>query len=224
VDKAKVIIHNSVSLDGSVTSFEVNMGLYYQIAGKYSADAHLIGSNTIKIGTELYGGEIPAEEESDFKKPNREATLPYWVIPDTKGAAKGLLHTIRRFEYCKDVIILISKNTEHDYINYLEDRHYDYNIVGDEFVDYNKALELLESKYGVRTILVDSGPILNGILLKKDLVDEISLLVSPLLVGNKSYNLFSRLSLEGKNIKLKLLRSEVFDKNYLLLLYKVLKN
>ena len=146
------------------------------------------------------------------------------MIPDTKGAVKGLLHTIRRFEYCKDVIILISKTTEHDYINYLEDRNYDYNLVGDEFVDYDKALELLKSKYGVRTILIDSGPTLNAILLEKGLVDEISLLVSPSIVGDKSYNLFSRLSLEGKNIKLKLLKNEVFDKTYLLLLYKVLKN
>jgi hypothetical protein len=43
----KVIIHNSVSLDGSLTDFEPNMGLHYQIAGNYPPDAHLIGSNTV---------------------------------------------------------------------------------------------------------------------------------------------------------------------------------
>ena len=51
----KVIIHNSVSLDGSLTDFEPNMALHYQIAGNYKPDAHLIGSNTVKVGTELYG-------------------------------------------------------------------------------------------------------------------------------------------------------------------------
>jgi 2,5-diamino-6-(ribosylamino)-4(3H)-pyrimidinone 5'-phosphate reductase len=174
LDKVKVIIHNSVSLDGSVTGFEVNMGLHYQIAGKYNADAHLIGSNTIKVGIELYGGEIPTEGESDFGKPNREAALPYWVIADTKGVAKGILHAIRGFEFCKDVIILISKKTEHDYKRYLKERNYDYHIVGEEYIDYKKAVELLRKKYCIKTILIDSGPILNGILLGKNLVDEIS--------------------------------------------------
>jgi 2,5-diamino-6-(ribosylamino)-4(3H)-pyrimidinone 5'-phosphate reductase len=45
-----VILHNSISLDGSLTNFEVNMILHYEIAGRYKPDAHLIGSNTIKIG------------------------------------------------------------------------------------------------------------------------------------------------------------------------------
>ncbi|MFC1866157.1 dihydrofolate reductase family protein [Chloroflexota bacterium] len=219
----RTIIHNSVSLDGSIIGFEVNMGLHYLIAGKYNADAHLIGSNTIKVGIELCGGEIPTEEDSDFKKPTREATLPYWVIADTKGAAKGILHTIRRFEYCKNVIILVSKKTENDYMHYLKERDYDYYIIGDEYVNYSKAFELLSNKYGIKTILVDSGPILNGILLKKGLVDEISLLVSPYIVGDNSYNLFSRLGLTGKTITLKLLNSEVFDKNYLLIHYKMIK-
>jgi 2,5-diamino-6-(ribosylamino)-4(3H)-pyrimidinone 5'-phosphate reductase len=219
----KTIIHNSVSLDGSVTGFEVNMGLHYQIAGKYNADAQLIGSNTIKVGIELYGGEVPTEEDSDFKKPTREATLPYWVIVDTKGAAKGILHTIRRFEYCKDVIILISKKTTDGYIHYLKERNYDYYIIGDEQVDYEKAFKLLNNKYGIRTILVDSGPILNGILLEKGLVDEISLLVSPYIVGDNSYNLFSQMNLKGKTVKLKLLKSEIFNEDNIFLLYKVLK-
>ena len=75
----KVIMHNSVSLDGSFTDFDVNMELHYQIAGKYGADANLIGSNTIKTGIELYGGEIPPENEADFAKPNRDAALPYYL-------------------------------------------------------------------------------------------------------------------------------------------------
>ena len=55
----KVIMHNSISLDGSVKDFEVNMGLHYQIAGSYGADVHLIGSNTAKIGMEMFLPEIP---------------------------------------------------------------------------------------------------------------------------------------------------------------------
>lgn len=73
----KVIMHNSLSLGGSFTDFEVNMGLHYQIGGRYKADANLIGSNTIKTGIEIYGGEIPPENEADFTKPDRGAALLY---------------------------------------------------------------------------------------------------------------------------------------------------
>ena len=98
----KVIMHNSISLDGSFTDFQVNMGLHYEIANRYKADANIIGSNTIVMGIEIYGGEIPSENEVDFKKPDRDKALPYWIIADTKGITKGMLHTCRSFEFCKE--------------------------------------------------------------------------------------------------------------------------
>jgi 2,5-diamino-6-(ribosylamino)-4(3H)-pyrimidinone 5'-phosphate reductase len=67
----KIIIHNSISIDGSLTNFKPNMNLHYQIAGKYKPDAHLIGSNTIKKGIELYGEDIPQEEKKDCKRKER---------------------------------------------------------------------------------------------------------------------------------------------------------
>ncbi|MFC1986262.1 RibD family protein [Chloroflexota bacterium] len=221
--RPKIIMHNSLSLDGSFTDFEVNMGLHYQVAGTYKADANLIGSNTIKTGIEIYGGEIPPETESDFKKPDRSIALPYWVIVDTKGITKGLLHTCRSFEFCKDVIVLISQNTNDDYINYLKERNYDYLVCGNKYIDFEKALSALSTKYGIKTILVDSGPTLNGLLLRKGLIDEISLLVSPILVGSKSDKLLAHLNNGSTNTNLKLLACEGVETELVLLRYEVLK-
>ncbi len=72
----KVIIHNSISIDGSLSSFEPNMELHYELAEKYKPDIHLIGSNTITAGIELYGGGVPLEESTDFEKPKRNKNLP----------------------------------------------------------------------------------------------------------------------------------------------------
>lgn len=44
--KPEVIMHNSVSLDGRVTGFGVDMGLHYGIVGSYGADAYCAGSNS----------------------------------------------------------------------------------------------------------------------------------------------------------------------------------
>ena len=165
-----IILHNSISLDGSLLNFDVNMELHYQIAGKYKPDAHLIGSNTIKSGIELYGNGIPKEEKDDFKKPKRDYNLPYWIFLDTKGILHGILHTCRRFEFCKDIIVLISEKTPKKYINYLKEGNYDHYVVGKNHVDLKKSLNLLSKEYNVKTILTDTGRILGNILLNQGLV------------------------------------------------------
>jgi 2,5-diamino-6-(ribosylamino)-4(3H)-pyrimidinone 5'-phosphate reductase len=214
----KIIIHNSISIDGSLTNFDVNMGLHYQIAGNYKPDCHLIGSNTAKTGIESYGQGGTPEEMSDFEKPKRNNRLPYWVIIDTKGVLKGLLHNLRRFEYCKDVILLVSEKTPKEYIKYLQERNYDYHIVGKDCVALKKALILLADRYKVKTILTDTGRILSNLLLNQGFVSEISLLVHPIIVGEKSYNMFSTIN---KRITLRLVKKEMLEKEYVWLVYKV---
>jgi 2,5-diamino-6-(ribosylamino)-4(3H)-pyrimidinone 5'-phosphate reductase len=56
-------------------------------------------------------------------------------------------------------------------------------MVGDDRVDLRAALECLADRHGVKTVRVDSGGTLNGVLLRNGLVDEVSVLVSPYLVG-----------------------------------------
>ncbi|MBM4400914.1 MAG: 5-amino-6-(5-phosphoribosylamino)uracil reductase [Crenarchaeota archaeon] len=216
----KVIIHNSVSLDGSLTNFVPNMELHYQIAWNYKPNAHLIGSNTVKVGVELYGEGVPLEEKSDFEKPERDRNFPLWVIPDTTGALKGLLHTCRRFEYCRDVIVLISKETPEDYLVYLRERNYDYHAVGKRHVDLKRSLELLSAKYKVKTVLADTGRILGNLLLEQGLVSELSLLIHPVIVGKDAYKIFGNIN---KAVSLKLRKQEVLGEGYVWLVYRVAK-
>jgi 2,5-diamino-6-(ribosylamino)-4(3H)-pyrimidinone 5'-phosphate reductase len=206
----------STSLDGSLTDFEVDMGQHYQIAGEYKADANLIGSNTIKKGVELYG-EAQPEKRTDFSKPERDKNLPNWVIIDSKGILQGLLHEVRRFEFCKDVIVLISRATPKEYIEYLKDRKYDHHVVGDKQVDIGKALDILSEEYGVSRILVDAGSTLGNILLKMRLVTKISILVHPIIVGGRSHNMFRNIE---ENIELKLMKNKTLDNDNILLEYE----
>ncbi|HPS88845.1 MAG TPA: hypothetical protein PLC35_02535 [Methanosarcina vacuolata] len=90
----KVIIHNSISLDGSTTGFEANIGVHYKILSSYLPDAMIVGSNTAKTGTQFFCEKIPPEEEADFKKPEIHPDDPraYWLIADSKGILEGLMH------------------------------------------------------------------------------------------------------------------------------------
>jgi 2,5-diamino-6-(ribosylamino)-4(3H)-pyrimidinone 5'-phosphate reductase len=129
---------------------------------------------------------------------------------------------IRRSEYCPALVILVSKKTSNEYISYLEERSYGYLVAGDDHVDYKSALEMLSERYNVKTVVTDAGGTLNSILLGQGLVNEISLLVAPTVVGKASANVFGKFNPEKNGISLELLKSEFVDANYAWLVYKVL--
>ncbi|MFC1585691.1 dihydrofolate reductase family protein [Fibrobacterota bacterium] len=213
----KVILHNSITLNGAYINIEVNMGLHYQVAGQYGADAHLIGSATVKTGIEAEGGLAP-EEEKDFARPEKNSSLPYFVIVDSLGALKGMLHVFRRFEFCRDVIALVSDTTPEDYLDYLRQRKYEYITAGQDRVDLKKALEALNEKYQVKIVVVDTGKVLANLLLDQGLVNELSLLITPVVSGGKPEGLFDDIA---KDLKLKLIKCEGLDGCHVRMLYRV---
>lgn len=216
----RVIMHNEISVDGSIKGFDVDLATYYRLAIGYKPDVVLVGSITAKSAI----NKVHPEKKTDFKKPktSKDDVRPYWVIPDSRGTLKGFLHLFRRFDYSKDVIILASEKTPSLYLKYLKERHYDYIIAGKEHIDYHKALEMLSERYEVKTVLTDSGGILNNILIEQGLVSEISIIISPVLVGMRGVRLFRSLGLSSL-LKLKLIQNKVLDNNCLLLVYKILK-
>lgn len=216
--KREIIIHNSVSLDSSLTGFLPDMGLHYKIAGDYKPDAHLIGSETILKGIEMFGEDIPEEDPKDFEPAQRESVLPWWVLVDSGGRLKGTLHTCRRFEYCRDVILLVSEKTPEDFLEYLKERNYQYIIAGKEKVNLSITLDKLSEKFGINKILTDTGRVLGNLLLNMGVVSEISLLVHPLIAGVNCYPMFSDLA---KNPDLKLTKSEQFENGCVWLVYRV---
>ncbi|MCE5347020.1 MAG: dihydrofolate reductase family protein [Bacteroidales bacterium] len=216
--ETEIIIHNSISLDSSLTGFMPDMSLHYKIAGDYKPDAHLIGSETIIKGIEMFGEEVPEELPGDFNPSNRHSSMPWWVIVDSGGKLKGFLHTCRRLEYCRDIIILVSERTPGDYITYLKERNYKFIVTGKEKVDLRMALEQLREEFNVARILTDTGRVLLNILLNMGMVNEISLLVHPLIIGENGYSIFSNVN---RNLNLKLKKSEQFENGCVWMVYSV---
>jgi 2,5-diamino-6-(ribosylamino)-4(3H)-pyrimidinone 5'-phosphate reductase len=219
--KPEIIIHNSVSLDGSLTGFMPDMSLHYRIAGEYKPDTHLIGADTVIKGNEMFGEGIPDEVSSDFKQPRRRISLPWWVVVDSGARLKGMLHTCRRFEYCRDVIVLVSESTPFDYIAHLEEREYRFIITGKEKVDLVKAIDRLREIFYITKILTDTGRVLGNILLNLGIVNEISLLIHPLIAGKEGYPMFSEVK---ENLNLRLKKSEKYDNGCVWMVYNTCKS
>lgn len=216
--RPKVILHDSISLDGSLLGFAVDLATHYQIAGGYAADVHLVGANTVAAGIAMFCPQLPVEEPADFHKPDRDPTLPWWAVVDTTGMLQGRHHVARRTPYCRDVVVLVSRKTPAAYLRHLAERHYDFHVVGEDHVDCARALELLAERYGAKTVLTDTGQILNCALLNRGLVDEISLLVHPVIVGKSRYSLLDGVA---GNVRLELAATREFPGGKVWLNYKV---
>lgn len=221
----RVILHGGVSLDGRMDYGTGDIGLYYELAARWEADAMLSGSNTMLAA--YSAGEAPEEDDAAFERPERtpDDPRPLLVIVDSRGRFHHW-QQIRREPYWRDVIALCSHSTPRTYLDYLQKRHMEYILAGDDHVDLRVALEELSARYQVKVVRVDSGGILNGVLLRAGLVDEVSVLVDPCLVGGttpRSIFVAPDLASPEGVIPLRLIHAENVKGDTVWLRYEVLK-
>lgn len=206
--KPRVILHNAVSADGRVDWFPADIGLFYELAATWHEDATLAGSGTILAAGG--GAEEPppgAEGPAPAPPPNAAAAAqsavhgataaplgataapsdhrPILAVVDSRGQVKGW-RTLLASGYWRSGVALCSATTAQDHLAWLAARGVERLVTGADRVDLAAALDELATRFGVKTVRVDSGGKLNGELLRLGLVDEISLLVHPYLVGGKS--------------------------------------
>jgi len=179
----RVILHVAVSADGRIDWIPPDLCQFYGMAQRWCEDATLAGSDTILNGPEKLPVDDMSESEEPIIDPND--TRPILAIPDSRGRMRSW-GSLRKMPYWRDMVALCSRTTPGEHLDYLKAKHVNYLITGDDHVDLRAALEKLNAVYGVKVIRVDSGGTLNGILLRDGLVDEVSILICPNLVGGFS--------------------------------------
>jgi 2,5-diamino-6-(ribosylamino)-4(3H)-pyrimidinone 5'-phosphate reductase len=216
-----VVIHSQVSVDGRIDWLPIDPGLFYELATRWKEDATLAGTDTLLASVEQCGDE-PSEQDQSVTNRNG----PLLVVPDSRGRLKHwevLLST----PFWKGGLALYTKSTPKSHLEYLDEVGVESVMVGDDRVDLHAALECLTDKYGVKTVRVDSGGVLNGVLLRNHLVDEVSVLVSPYLVGGitpKSLFRAPNLTDAAGVIGLELTSTEELRDSVVWLRYKVLQS
>ena len=178
-----IILHNVVSLDGRMDWFTPGVGLFYELASRWQEDATLAGSDTI-----LGAGEPVPEEDEQASEPTPGSpgdTRPLLAVPDSRGRVR-IWQYLGEQPYWRGMVSLCSRSTPDEHLEYLKERRVEVIVAGDDRVDLRAALEELRDRHGVKTVCVDSGGTLNGVLLRAGLVDEVSLLVHPSLIGGIS--------------------------------------
>lgn len=171
-----MILHNAVSVDGRIDGFEPQIGLFYELARSFGEDATLAGADTI-----LAAAAVSETAPPVVPPPNG----PLLAVTDSRGRIGDWLPLLGAGIW-RDVLSLCARDTPRSYLGHLDECGVRYAQCGDARVDLRAALELLAQDHGARTVRVDSGGLLNGALLRSGLVDEISLLVHPVVVGGRS--------------------------------------
>jgi 2,5-diamino-6-(ribosylamino)-4(3H)-pyrimidinone 5'-phosphate reductase len=219
----RVITFTAVSLDGRIDGFEPDVAQYYRLAPAWEEDATLAGSDTI-LAAPL---EAPPEDDSSFQPPpvDPQDRRPLLVIADSRGRVRTW-HAWRQTPYWRDVLALVSQATPAEYLAYLRQRRIRYLVAGTERVDFRAALEQLHERDGVRTVRVDSGGTLSGVLLRAGLVHEVSVLVHPVLAGGAVPRSFFRPPSPAETdppLALRLMRVRKLPGDLLWLRYEVLQ-
>ncbi|OPY39363.1 MAG: 2,5-diamino-6-ribosylamino-4(3H)-pyrimidinone 5'-phosphate reductase [Methanoregulaceae archaeon PtaU1.Bin059] len=183
----RVLIHIATSLDGRITNFPADLDLYYALAATWDPDAILFGSETVLAAVRDNPAlEVPPGHEEMFRPPEGEKdTRPLLVIADGRGRVR-CWDAIRRWPYMRDLLAFCSSATPQEYLSYLKEQKVAAIVAGSDRIDMREALEMLNRKYGVETLRVDSGGALNSVLLAAGVVDEVSVLVHPFLAGGRA--------------------------------------
>ena len=178
-----VILHTGTSVDGRIDWGGGSDNPYYELVEQFRADTDNSGSNTI-LAAQFPDNprEALGKLYDDWvNKPSR----PIHAIVDSRGRVKNW-ETIRKQPWWMGHVSLCSEETPAKHLEYLKELGIDCIIAGKRHVNLRKALERLNSKYNTQRVRVDSGGILNGAFLRQGLVDEVSVVVSPALVGGRS--------------------------------------
>ena len=218
----RVIIHSGISVDGRMDFGIGDIGLYYGLAERFGAEAMLSGSETILAA---YDGRnmLEGEAEPPSQPPAGKESHPWLVVVDSHGRINNWAQ-IRREPYWRDVIVLCSRVTPRDHLEKLRMQNIPLIIAGEEHVDLRSALEELNTGYGVQILRVDSGGRLNGALLRAGLVNEVSLIFNPCLVGGttpSSVFVAPDLTSNENIIPVKLVHMELLDGGAVWLKYEV---
>jgi len=179
----KVILHTAMSLDGRITNFPADIDLYYTLAAQWNPDAILFGSGTILAAPTL---EVSAEHREMFTPPaDAPDPRPLMVIADSRGRVR-CWETLKTWPYMRDLVAFCSASTPAEYCQYLSSCNIRSIVAGKDQVDMRAAFLELNREYGVKTVRVDGGGILNSVLLHEGLVDEVSVLIHPFIAGGKA--------------------------------------
>ena len=188
--KPYVICHMMPSVDGRLRTDRWNVSErahheYERTANTYDADAWLSGRKTMeefasghwKGRTRRKGRKLPRTDWVAPIKPGRTFAIsldPAGKLAWKSNAVEG-----------DPLIQVLGEDVNDGYIKFLRDKGISYIFAGKKGTELNlrTVLDKLRRKFGIKQLMLEGGGETNGTFIHQGLVDELSLLVTPVADG-----------------------------------------
>ncbi len=213
--KPKVTLSAAITLDGKIGQKNKQIVLssksdkirVHKLRSK--SDAILVGKNTVQQDDPLL-----TVRYTKGKNPIR-------IILDSHGTIKNNSKIIKT---CKRVptMVVVSELVSKSNLNRLQKLPIDVIVCGKTQVNITKLLTIL-SKKGIKNVLLEGGGTLNRSFLKKNLIDEMVIALTPYVLGSENtVSLFEGISFPSLKMKLPLkLKTVKKSSNEIILNYKI---
>ena len=237
MNRPYIFCHMLTSLDGKIMGnyMEVPEGEqaireFYDIAfGKqpyYKHQGWLSGRVTTDDNFTFYekpelDENAPTVPEGDFVA--RKSDM-YYVSIDLSGRLGWKSHVLTYEDTTADVIEVLNSRASNAYKAFLRRLGISYVIAGEDALDYDLLLAKLKTLFGIETLMLGGGGVLNWSVIQAGCCDEISIVMAPAADGSReTQTLF--MTKEGLTTdtprSFKLLEAKVLDSGSVWLRYKV---
>lgn len=201
MNRPYVICHMLQSIDGKIAGgfFREKQTLelakiYSDISKDYNGDAIIYGTTTAK---EMFSSSKTTPVLN--QKPVQKIDYIYkndknkWIVvidPQGQISFDQFVYQNPRLKD-KNLIVILTENISSQYLETLKSLNISYLFTGKDEIDLRLALEKLYDLFSIKKLLLQGGGITNTYFIKEDLIDELSLVVSPVVSGEeKQPNIF----------------------------------
>lgn len=205
-----VVCHMLASIDGRIEGnffaepeCAAAQKEYGALRGFFNCSAIFYGTTT---ALEFAGGEVgelPRPTQllpyTDYKAPSKEHD--YLVAADARGRIgwkSSVFSRPRRPD--AHIIELLTEQAAPEYLEYLRARGISYIIAGKRSIDFKLALRRLRELFGIERVMLAGGGLINGALLDAGVIDELSVVVAPVIDGGDGASLFDRCDSAGLDL------------------------
>ena len=187
--RTRVICHMMTSIDGRIVTEGWPLSpegrhQYEEIHASYAPDGWLCGRVTMEQhfaqgarSDEEIAREHRGPPRDDFQAPGKHRSYAFAV--DGRGKLAWTTNDLDG----DHVVAILSERVSDEYLASLRGQGVSYMLAGAREVDLALALEKVAAQFGARTLMLEGGGSINGSMLRAGLIDEVSVLVTPVVDG-----------------------------------------
>ncbi len=210
MNRPYIICHMVTSIDGKVTGdflfkpeCEKATEIYYELNRNLKSNGFICGRVTMEGS--FTGGWYPDLSEYEPVRHDLDMKMDF-MLDDMTGFYAVAFDPKGRLGWKSNRIIdpdgdpgydgaqiieVLTEQVDERYLGYLEKMGIPYIFAGENEIDVDFALFKLRNIVGCETLLLEGGSIINGSFQRAGAVDELSLVVAPIVAGNDGNPLFT---------------------------------